>query len=54
MLLHRLLLILLVFLLARPLEVAREDQPRAGDPFVQALVELVPVDEKLELVEFRI
>ena len=54
MFLHHFLLLLLVLLLARPFEVAGKDQSRAGNPVVQSLVELVPVDEKLELVEFRV
>ena len=54
MLLHHFLLLFLLLLLTRPLKIAGEDQPGAGDPFVQSLVELVPVDEKLEFVEFRV
>jgi len=54
MFLHHLLLVLLVLLASRPFKVAGKDQSRAGDPFIQAFVELVPVDEKLEFVEFKI
>jgi len=52
--LHHFLLLLLLLLLARPFEVTGKDQSRAENPFVQSLVELVPVNEKLEFVEFRV
>ena len=52
--LHHFLLLLLVLLLARPFEVAGKDQSGAGNPFVQSLVELVPVNEKLEFVQLRV
>jgi hypothetical protein len=54
MFLHHFLLLLLVLLLTGPFEVAGKDQSRAGNPFVQSLVELVPVNEKLEFIEFRV
>jgi hypothetical protein len=54
MLLHPFLLLLFVLLLTRPFKVASEDQSRAGNPLIQTLVELIPVNKKLEFVELGV
>ena len=54
MLLHPFLFLLFVFLLPWPFKVAGEDQSRARNPLIETLVELVPMNKKLEFIEFRV
>lgn len=45
---------LLFPLLTWPLKLAGQDEPRAGDPFVETFIECIPMDEELVLVEFGV
>jgi hypothetical protein len=54
MLLHPFLFLLFVFLLPWPFKVACESQSRARNPLIETLVELIPMNEKLEFIEFGV